>query len=108
MGLGDDVMATGEALALHKRTGQNVRVGKSLTRPSRSPIFENIPFIDQSNGPTVLLKNYIGNRPYIDYRRSNSGRQVFFQDHRPARGVLVFSDAEQEQAEWLMTHARQS
>ena len=74
MGLGDELMATGFARDLWSKNHgrQKVRIGRSLARPERSPMFENLGFLDQEGLDTsnlILCKNHSGSRHYIDKDR---------------------------------------
>ena len=99
IGLGDDIMASGHALRMFG--GAPVVIGRGPERPVHSPMFENIPWINGPN-PVHFLMSHTGRRNYIEYGKGRNGQQVVKQDHRPAPGVLEFTEDEVGQAAALM------
>ncbi len=98
MGLGDELLAVGEAETLHRQTGRQVAIGHSLRRLVHSSMELGCPWVVQPGEPTngaVLLRNVPRRRPYIDYKRTNARRQVLIPSFRPTPGRLFFTDEEE-------------
>lgn len=111
VGLGDELMAVGEAAALSHSTGRKVAIGRDLRSLVHSPMELHCPWVVQ-RGEDVsnveLLRNYEGHRPYIDYQSSVGGRQVTVSSHRPRPGRLFFSDEENDASYGIMTGLEKS
>lgn len=80
MGIGDDLMALGEARVLHNQTGLPVAIGDGK-RIWTSSVFAEVPFLAQPGAihrvSVAWLANYPGNRPYINYEATRElGREV--------------------------------
>jgi ADP-heptose:LPS heptosyltransferase len=111
MGWGDEIIASGEARRLHKRTGKRVGIYDRKNKIRWSPVWENNPIIikpHERQQSHVRLINAGGARLYLDYERMFSEyREVFpsekyttrrlhqktpyrFNDWKSARGELHF------------------
>lgn len=62
MGLGDYLLAAGQAKLLHRRTGRKVSVGNGK-KVDWFPLYERIPYL--SREPAEWLVDYQGHRQYI-------------------------------------------
>jgi len=70
MSYGDEIMASGHALAKHRETGQRVRIADKAGRPRWSELWAGLPWIVQpgeAGEGAVMLKNGPQCRPYIRY-----------------------------------------
>lgn len=90
MGLGDEIMALGEADALYEQTGQPVSIVNELGSPRFSPIWINSPSISPT--AAVKLNNSAGNRPYIKHWKHRQA--VFNVNYRPRAGKICLTEQE--------------
>lgn len=69
MGYGDEIMASGQALAEHKRTGKRVKILGVDGRPRFDLLWHGLPWIAQPHetGDFVTVRNGPQCRPYIEY-----------------------------------------
>lgn len=85
MGLGDELMALGQA----RRAGCKVRILDRHLEPRWHWLWEGAPYVARLGEPGdfPVIVNGPGARPYIDYRRSTKDRWVFTR-WRPAPGEV--------------------
>lgn len=69
MGYGDEIMASGHALAEHKRTGKRVKILDLVGRPRFDVMWRGLPWIAQPHetGDFATVRNGPQCRPYIEY-----------------------------------------
>jgi len=84
MGLGDELMALGEAWAYYSCTGQNVSIIDKNGKHRMHPLWRGHAWL-QPDGYKIL--NGSGCRPYIDYERSTADRWAF-QEYKASHAVL--------------------
>lgn len=101
MGIGDSLMAMGEARALHKRTGQSVLIADPRGRPVKDPegLFAGLPYLlrRHTNSVSYLrIVNAPGVRPYIT---SKTATQWTWRPYKPIPAELKFTASELEFAE---------
>lgn len=90
MGLGDDIIVTSIAKRANTVTGKPVMVGDG-TRIIWSEVFRNNPRITDKISPdAVWVKNVSGNRPYIDYSKSDRTKFVW-KPYKVEPGEIYFS-----------------
>ena len=85
MGLGDWIMATGEAREANKSTGKKVIFGDGKKRFWEESIFKDNPRLTK-DGDGVWVHDYPGFRPYI--KAEKNGRMIFMDSFRPKVGEL--------------------
>lgn len=92
MGIGDELMAAGEARHLHKKTGRKVIISDRYNRPRWSEIWEGSPYIAHGNvyGADRIV-NGSGARPYI---AGKTMRQWVWKPYRPIPAEIFFTPAE--------------
>ena len=95
MGLGDWLMASGDAKEANERTGKKVKLGDGVRMSWDSQVFANNPrMASNSDTNVVWVKNYQGHRPYL--KGTKNGRLLFNDDYKPIVGEIYFSPEEQE------------
>jgi hypothetical protein len=95
MGLGDWLMASGDAKEANERTGKKVKIGDGNRMFGDNQIFINNPrMASNSDTNVVWVKNYQGHRPYL--KGTKNGRLLFNDDYKPIVGEIYFSPEEQE------------
>jgi hypothetical protein len=69
MGVGDEIMASGHALAEHRRTGKRVKILDLVGRPRLDVMWHGLPWIAQPHetGDFATIVNGPQCRPYIEY-----------------------------------------
>ena len=79
MGLGDELMAAGEARRLRHLSGKRVRIVDKDHRARWHELWAGSPDIARlgEQGDFALLQNGSGCRPYIDYRRTTRDRWAY-------------------------------
>lgn len=83
MGIGDELMAAGEARRLHELHGRKVRMMKKPGRPRWNGLWQFCPDITRSTRhPVTELCNGPGRRPYIDYGKTAPTRWAW-RDYEP-------------------------
>lgn len=93
MGFGDDLIVTSIVKKARSRTNRPIVVGNGAV-VSWSEVFENNPYILRKPTPDcVWVRNVEGNRPYIDYYKSNDVRFAWKPFHAEP-GELYFSPEE--------------
>lgn len=86
MGLGDDILATGQAIKRGLKAG-GVVFGRSRDMPRKSSMYDHVAWIN-CPGAQHFVQEYGGKRAYYDYQRSNGKRVVLHEDYRPYPGEL--------------------
>ena len=95
MGLGDWLMASGDAKEANERTGKKVKLGNGVTMFLDNQIFANNPrMASNSDTDVVWVKNYQGHRPYL--KGTKDGRLLFNDDYKPRVGEVYFNQLEQK------------
>ena len=95
MGLGDWLMASGDAKEANERTGKKVKLGNGVTMFLDGQVFANNPRMASSSDTDVVwVKNYQGSRPYL--KGTNNGHMLFNDDYKPRVGEIYFSHEEQK------------
>lgn len=94
MGIGDDLMACGEARHMHAKTGQPVFIRRRDGKPYWSPLWDGVPFLLRRHAPGCnIIVNGGGVRGYIDSKAAD--RWTWKRYHaRPA--LIVFKPDEIE------------
>lgn len=97
MGLGDWLMAAGEARRVHYATGKRVVIMSSRGVPQWSPVFEGVPYIARQADPTCeRVISASGQRPYI---RGKFPLKWQWQAYQPLPAEIAFKPAELERAQ---------
>ena len=94
MGLGDFLMAAGEARMAHEKTGRPVLITDPVGKPQWSEVFEHNPYIIPkpfAAGGFVRVISSSGNRPYIAAK--SAGRWTW-KPYTPIPAEMFFTDAE--------------
>ena len=95
MGLGDWLMASGDAKEANERTGKKVKLGDGVRMSWDGQVFANNPrMASNSDTDVVWVKNYQGHRPYL--KGTKNGRLLFNDDYKPIVGEIYFSHEEQK------------
>lgn len=117
MGMGDEIMATGDARVLNEKTGLQVVIFDRSDRPRWHPIFDNNPRLIRPGlfdpgSPHAIVKSGAGRRPYADYvaiealgakatqsrdrkaLRRAAGRLCFNHSYRAPKGEIYFDAKE--------------
>lgn len=92
MGMGDELMACGEARALHERTGRRVVILDRHGKPRWSPVWDGVPFLarERTAGTTTMV-NAGGARPYIASKTDTAWR---WKPYQPKPATFVLTPAE--------------
>ena len=94
MGLGDWIMASGDAKEANERTGKKVKLGDGVKMFLDNQVFANNPrMANNTETDVVWVKNYQGHRPYL--KGTENGRLLFNDDYKPIQGEIYFSNKEQ-------------
>lgn len=92
MGLGDEIMAMGEAEALYEVTGRPVAICDQHNRPRRHIVWINNPAVSSTLGSGVdIIINCPGKRSYINRWRHSPRRTEFNIDHRARAGKICLT-----------------
>jgi hypothetical protein len=98
LSFGDEIMASGHALAEHRRTGRPIRIVGADGRPLWSDLWRDLPWIVQpgaSVAGSLDVANGPGCRPYIRYPFTRAlGCTYSGWRARDHVGSIVFSDEE--------------
>jgi hypothetical protein len=95
MGLGDWLMASGDAKEANERTGKKVKLGDGVRMSWDGQVFANNPrMASNSDTNVVWVKNYQGHRPYL--KGTKNGRMLFNDDYKPRAGEIYFSQSEKK------------
>lgn len=95
MGLGDEIMAAGEARKMRETDARKVCVVNKRGRPRKHPIWQMCPDMHnptRDHGGGQVCHNRPGNRPYIDYEKSTIRRWVW-KDYQPTPARLNYGRA---------------
>jgi hypothetical protein len=98
MGIGDEIMASGHALAEHKRTGKRVKILDVAGRPRFDVMWHGLPWIAQPHerGDFATVKNGPQCRPYISYPFGRDiGQRWTDWRARDHMGAIALTPAEQ-------------
>lgn len=95
MGLGDWLMASGDAKEANERTGKKVKLGDGVRMSWDGQVFVNNPrMASNSDTDVVWVKNYQGHRPYL--KGTKNGRLLFNDDYKPRVGEIYFNQLEKK------------
>jgi hypothetical protein len=95
MGLGDWLMASGDAKEANERTGKKVKLGDGSRMFTDIQVFSNNPRMAlKLDTDVVWVNNYPGSRPYL--KGTNKGKLLFNDDYKPKVGEIYFSHEEQK------------
>jgi hypothetical protein len=95
MGLGDWLMASGDAKEANERTGKKVKLGDGSRMFTDIQVFSNNPRMAYKYDTDVVwVNNYPNSRPYL--KGTNKGKLLFNDDYKPRVGEIYFSHEEQE------------
>ena len=95
MGLGDWLMASGDAKEANERTGKKVKLGDGVRMSWDGQVFANNPRMAlKLDTDVVWVNNYPGSRPYL--KGTNKGKLLFNDDYKPRVGEIYFSHEEQK------------
>ena len=95
MGLGDWLMASGDAKEANERTGKKVKLGNGVTMFLDNQVFANNPrMASNSDTDVVWVKNYQGHRPYL--KGTKNGHMLFNDDYKPRVGEIYFNQLEKK------------
>lgn len=96
MGLGDWLMAAGEARRVHHATGKRVAITDSRGRPQWSDLWQGVPYIVRQPEPDCMrVISASGQRPYI---RGKFPTRWQWQAYQPQPAEIAFTPAELELA----------
>lgn len=99
MGIGDALMAAGEARKLHRSNKLPVMIVDPRGRPTRSPVWDGLPYIlqDRARGkPFTRMLNCGGHRPYI---AGKSAEKWTWRPYKPIPAEIAFTLEERAFAE---------
>ena len=95
MGLGDWLMASGDAKEANERTGKKVKLGDGVRMSWDGQVFANNPrMASNSDIDVVWVKNYQGHRPYL--KGTKNGHMLFNDDYKPRVGEVYFNQLEKK------------
>jgi hypothetical protein len=95
MGLGDWLMASGDAKEANERTGKKVKLGDGVRMSWDGQVFANNPRMASSSDTDVVwVKNYQGHRPYL--KGTKDGHMLFNDDYKPRVGEIYFNQLEKK------------
>lgn len=93
MGLGDDLMACGEARHMHGKTGRKVHIRRRDAKPYWSPVWDGVPFLARrADANTDIIVNGGGPRGYIDQK---TPEKWIWKRYHARPGLLVFNPGEE-------------
>ena len=101
MGYGDEILVTAEAREIKKKfPNAKILVGNGK-KTFPSIIFQNNPNISQNENINsmedyIWILNYMNNRPYLNYLKSNSERNVWDQEFSAKAGEIYLNDIEKK------------
>lgn len=99
MGIGDEIMASGHALAEHKRTGKRIKILGLDGRPRYDVMWHGLAWIAQPHerGDFATIVNGPQCRPYIEYPFGRDiGQRWTGWRARDHLGAIVLTGAEQQ------------
>ena len=95
MGIGDEIMAAGEARRLREKTGKAVIIVNRINRPIWSEVWEGNPYILRSypliQGTYLRMVNAGGARPYIT---GKTPERWTWKPYKPVPAQMFFTEAE--------------
>jgi hypothetical protein len=95
MGLGDWIIASGDAKEANERTGKKVKLGDGSRMFTDIQVFSNNPRMAfKYDTDVVWVNNYPNSRPYL--KGTNKGKLLFNDDYKPRVGEIYFSHEEQK------------
>ena len=95
MGLGEWLMASGDAKEANERTGKKVKIGDGSRMFTDIQVFSNNPrMASNSDTDVVWVKNYQGHRPYL--KGTKNGHMLFNDDYKPRVGEVYFNQLEKK------------
>ena len=113
MGYGDDLLVTKFASLIKKKyPNRQVVIGNAYKKQAyHSLIYDNNPHISdcrnlEKNKPIHIIDYHPGNRPYIDYKKSNDHKYVWNKNFKPEAGELYFSEKEKFDAYLILQKAK--
>lgn len=113
MGYGDDLLITKFASKIKKQyPDRQIVIGNASKKQAyHSIIYENNPNISDCrnldiNKPIHIIDYHPGNRPYIDYKKSNSETYVWNEKFKPEAGEIFFSEKENINAKSIIEDAK--
>ena len=113
MGYGDDLLVTAFAAKIKKiYPDRQIVIGNASKKQAyHSLIYDNNPNISDcrkldTNKPIHIINYHPGNRPYIDYQKSNSNNYIWNENYKPIPGELYFSKKEILKAENILQEAK--
>ena len=105
MGYGDDLLITNFAARIKKKYPERQIVIGNVAKQQayHSIIYDNNPNISDCrkldpNKPVHMINYHPGNRPYIDYKKSNINNYVWNENFTPISGEIFFSKNEKDEA----------
>lgn len=101
MGIGDEIMASGHARAVHRETGKRVMIVDIQRKPRWSPMWDGLPWIAEpkERGDFVVIQNAPQCRPYIQYPFTRDIGQRFTKWRaRDHLGAIVLTEGEKQAA----------
>lgn len=88
MGIGDDLMACGEAKVAYEQTGARVLLLSFRGRTKKTPVTDMCPYITTKPSERhQVCPHRPGSRPYINYKKSTKQRWVW-RKYKPKRAEL--------------------
>tara|TARA_B100002051_G_C16686703_1_gene613034 strand:- start:475 stop:1329 length:855 start_codon:yes stop_codon:yes gene_type:complete len=113
MGYGDDLLITSFASKIKKKYPERqIVIGNATKKQAyHSIVYENNPNISDcrnldTNKPIHIINYHPGNRPYIDYKKSNDLTYVWNENFQPIAGEIYFSSEERIQAKKILEKAK--
>ena len=113
MGYGDDLLVTTFAAKIKKLYPERqIVIGNAEKKQAyHSIIYDNNPNISDcrnlnANKPIHIINYHQGNRPYIDYKNSNSKNYIWNENFKPVPGQLYFSKEEILSAEKIIEESK--
>ena len=86
VGLGDQLLASGQAKLLHQKTGLKVQIGSPKTGAIWMPLYDDVPYL----GDEIWLTDYPGCRGYIKrIERGKYERVIFDHNYRAEPATVV-------------------
>ena len=114
MGYGDDLLITKLASRIKKKFPERQVVIGNVSRKeaSHSIVYDNNPNISNCTNldptkPIHIIDYHPGNRPYIDYEKSNNKNYVWNIKFKPEPGEIYFSKKEEMEANLIMQQAKE-
>jgi ADP-heptose:LPS heptosyltransferase len=104
MGIGDEIMASGHARAVHRQTGKRVQIVDVHGRVRWSPMWDGLPWIagPKESGDFEIIRNAAQCRPYIAYPFTiETGQKFTDWRARDHLGAIVLTEEEKREAQRL-------